>query len=160
MSSSPIPAPRLEPVTPATVDAALALKVHPHQQDNVAPVAHSLAEAYAYGNTAWPRLIFDGDELVGFVMAFVDIQWDAERDPADLRSGLWRLNIGAEHQGKGYGRFAVDAVRDELRRRGAGQLYVTWHRGEHGPGDFYRRLGFRDTGELAGDQTVGVLDLR
>ncbi|MET8503508.1 GNAT family N-acetyltransferase [Streptomyces sp. NPDC004787] len=153
--------PRLVPVTPANVDAALALRVHPHQQDNVAPVVRSLAEAYAYGETAWPRLIVDGDahEPVGFVMAFVDIQWDAERDPDDRRSGLWRLNIGAEHQGKGYGRFAVDAVRDELRRRGARRMYVSWHRGEHGPGDFYRRLGFRETGELAGDQAVAVLDL-
>ncbi|XIE79511.1 GNAT family N-acetyltransferase [Streptomyces sp. SBR177] len=153
--------PRLVPVTPANVDAALALRVHPHQQDNVAPVVRSLAEAYAYGETAWPRLIVDGDqhEPVGFVMAFVDIQWDAERDPGDRRSGLWRLNIGAEHQGKGYGRFAVGAVRDELRRRGARRMYVSWHRGAHGPGDFYRRLGFRETGELAGDQAVGVLDL-
>ncbi|MFI8964033.1 GNAT family N-acetyltransferase [Streptomyces sp. NPDC053493] len=157
--ATPRPGPRLEPVTPATVDAALALRVHDHQEDNVAPVVRSLAEAYAYGETAWPRLIFDGEELVGFVMAFVDIQWDAEKDPADRRSGLWRLNIGAGHQGKGYGRFAVDAVREELGRRGAAEMYVCWHQGEHGPGDFYRRLGFRETGELAGDQAVGVLDL-
>ncbi|MFJ7068830.1 GNAT family N-acetyltransferase [Streptomyces sp. NPDC101115] len=155
MSTSP----RLEPVTPANVDAALRLSVHPHQRDNVAPVVRSLAEAYAYGETAWPRLIFDGDELVGFLMAFVDIQWDAEKDPDDRRSGLWRLNISGGQQGKGYGRFAVDAVREELRRRGATEMYVSWHQGEDGPGDFYRRLGFRETGELAGDQAVGVLTI-
>ncbi|MFJ3900017.1 GNAT family N-acetyltransferase [Streptomyces sp. NPDC090025] len=150
---------RLEPVTPDTLDAALDLRVHPHQEQNVAPVARSLATAYAYGETAWPRLIFDGDELVGFLMAFVDIQWNPEQDPDDRRSGLWRLNIGAEHQGKGYGRFAVDAVAAELRRHGATRMYLSWHEGEHGPGGFYRRLGFRETGELSGDQTVGVLDL-
>ncbi|MFD0369940.1 GNAT family N-acetyltransferase [Streptomyces sp. NPDC059071] len=155
MSTSP----RLEPVTPANIDAALGLSVRPHQQDNVAPVVRSLAEAYAFGETAWPRLIFDGDEPVGFLMAFVDIQWNAEQDPDDRRSGLWRLNISGEQQGRGYGRFAVDAVREELRRRGATEMYVSWHQGEHGPGDFYRRLGFRETGELAGDQTVGVLDI-
>ncbi|MFG2329731.1 GNAT family N-acetyltransferase [Streptomyces sp. NPDC048604] len=148
---------RLETITPANVDAALGLRVHPEQTDNVAPVATSLAEAYAYGETAWPRAIYDGDELVGFLMAFVDIRWNAEKDPEDRRSGLWRLNIGAAHQGMGYGRFAVEAVREELRRRGASQLYVSWHQGEHGPGEFYRRLGFRETGELAGDQAVGVL---
>lgn len=149
--------PRLEPITPENVDAALALRVHPHQEQNVAPVVRSLAEAYAYGETAWPRLIVDADEIVGFLMAFVDIQWDAEKDPADRRSGLWRLNIGAGHQGKGYGRFAVGAVREELRRRGAREMYVSWHAGEDGPGEFYRGLGFRETGELAGDQIVGVL---
>ncbi|MEU8763523.1 GNAT family N-acetyltransferase [Streptomyces sp. NPDC048659] len=151
--------PRLEAVTPANVDAALALRVHPHQTENVAPVAHSLAEAYAHGETAWPRLVFDGEELVGFLMAFVDIQWNPAKDPADRRSGLWRLNIGAEHQGKGYGRFAVDAVREELARRGAREMYVSWEPGEHGPGDFYRRLGFEETGETSGGQTVGVLGI-
>ncbi|MFF0432702.1 GNAT family N-acetyltransferase [Streptomyces sp. NPDC004327] len=155
--------PRLEPVTPDNVDAALALRVHPHQEHHVAPVVRSLAEAYAYGDTAWPRLIVDGDgdggEVVGFLMAFVDIQWDADKDPDDRRSGLWRLNIGAGHQGKGYGRYAVGAVGEELRRRGAREMYVSWHAGEDGPGAFYRGLGFRETGELAGDQIVGVLAL-
>ncbi|MFC9704227.1 GNAT family N-acetyltransferase [Streptomyces sp. NPDC056943] len=150
---------RLVGVTPENIDAALALRVHPHQERNVAPVATSLAEAYAFGETAWPRLIFDGDELVGFLMAFLDIQWNVTKDPEDRRSGLWRLNITADGQGKGYGRFAVEAVRDELRRRGAQQLYVTWEPGEDGPGEFYRKLGFRTTGETSGDQTVGVLDI-
>ncbi|MCX5227687.1 GNAT family N-acetyltransferase [Streptomyces sp. NPDC006553] len=153
------PSLRLETVTPATVDAALALRVHPHQERNVSPVVRSLAEAYAFGEAAWPRLIFDGDELVGFLMAFLDLQWNPEKDPADRRSGLWRLNIAAEGQGKGYGRFAVEAVRDELRRRGASQLYVTWEPGDDGPGAFYERLGFRTTGETSGDQIVGVLDV-
>ncbi|WP_282696886.1 GNAT family N-acetyltransferase [Streptomyces sp. CC208A] len=153
--------PRLEPVTPATVDAALALRVHPHQEKNVEPVATSLAEAYAYGEIAWPRLVFDGDRLVGFVMAFLDIAWGEgeEEDPTDRRSGLWRLNISADVQGAGYGRFAVEAVAEELRRRGATRMYVTWEPGEDGPGAFYRRLGFRTTGEESGGQTVGVLDL-
>ncbi|WP_329281291.1 GNAT family N-acetyltransferase [Streptomyces sp. NBC_00691] len=150
---------RLEKVTPDTIDAALGLRVHPHQEQNVAPVARSLAEAYAFGEAAWPRLIFDGDELVGFLMAFLDLPWDAKKDPTDRRSGLWRLNIAAEGQGKGYGRFAVEAVRDELRRRGAPRLYVTWEPGDNGPGAFYDRLGFRTTGETSGDQIVGVLDV-
>ncbi|MFC8587524.1 GNAT family N-acetyltransferase [Streptomyces sp. NPDC057217] len=150
---------RLEKVTPANVEAALGLRVHPHQERNVAPVAHSLAEAYAFGEAAWPRLILDGDRLVGFLMAFLDLQW-SEEDPGDRRSGLWRLNISADAQGEGYGRFAVLSVADELRRRGARQLYVTWEPGDDGPGAFYRRLGFRTTGETSGQQVVGVLDLQ
>ncbi|MFF4867592.1 GNAT family N-acetyltransferase [Streptomyces sp. NPDC090109] len=153
------PALRPEKVTPADVDAALGLRVHPHQERNVAPVAHSLAEAYAFGEAAWPRLILDGDRLVGFLMAFLDLQW-SEEDPGDRRSGLWRLNISADAQGEGYGRFAVLSVADELRRRGARQLYATWAPGDEGPGAFYRRLGFRTTGETSGQQLVGVLDLQ
>ncbi|MGW6564287.1 GNAT family N-acetyltransferase [Streptomyces sp. NPDC054975] len=150
---------RLEKITPDNVDVALALRVHPHQEKNVAPVAHSLAEAYAFGEIAWPRLVLDGDEIVGFLMAFLDIPWAPEKDPDDRRSGLWRLNVAADRQGKGYGRFAVEAVREEIRRRGGGPMYVTWEPGEDGPEGFYLGLGFRTTGETSGGQTVGVLDV-
>ncbi|GAA3372782.1 hypothetical protein GCM10020367_29590 [Streptomyces sannanensis] len=92
-------------------------------------------------------------------MAFLDIRWNPEKDPEDRRSGLWRLNIDAERQGRGYGRFAVETVADELRRRGKQQLYTSWEPGEDGPGEFYLKLGFRPTGETSGGQTVGVLDL-
>ncbi len=92
-------------------------------------------------------------------MAFLDLQW-SEEDPGDRRSGLWRLNISADAQGEGYGRFAVLSVADELRRRGARQLYATWAPDDEGPGAFYRRLGFRTTGETSGQQVVGVLDLQ
>ncbi|MFF4168881.1 GNAT family N-acetyltransferase [Streptomyces sp. NPDC001744] len=149
---------RLEEITPANVDAALDLRVHPHQERNVAPVVRSLAEAYAFGEAAWPRLILDGDRIVGFLMAYLDIPWGEEAD-GDRRSGLWRLNISADVQGKGYGRFAVRAVADELRRRGERRMYVSWEPGDGGPGAFYHRLGFRPTGEHSGRQVVGVLDL-
>ncbi|MEU2433435.1 GNAT family N-acetyltransferase [Streptomyces sp. NPDC007861] len=155
--------PRLEKITPDNVDAALELRVRPGQEKNVASVARSLAEAYAHGDVAWPRLVFDGDEdgdePVGFLMAFIDIPWAPEKDPADRRSGLWRLNIRADAQGRGYGRFAVGAVADEVRRRGGKRMYVSWEPGEDGPGAFYLKLGFRTTGETSGGQTVGVLDL-
>ena len=72
--------------------------------------------------------------------------------------------MAAEHRGggtgRGYGRFAVDSVAAEIRRRGGKELYVTWHPGPDGPEDFYLRLGFRRNGETSGGQTVGVLDLR
>ncbi|MEO3781358.1 GNAT family N-acetyltransferase [Micromonospora sp. B11E3] len=109
--------PRLEQITPDTVEAACELRVRPDQEHLVEPVATSLAEAYAWGEIAWPRLVYDGDELVGFLMGFFRIQWRPD-DPTDLRSGLWRLNIAADRQGRGYGRFAVRAVCEEARRRG------------------------------------------
>ncbi|RNL71727.1 GNAT family N-acetyltransferase [Streptomyces sp. I6] len=150
---------RLEKITPDNVEAALQIRVRPEQDGNVEPVAVSLAEAYAWGDTAWPRLILDGDRLVGFLMAFVDIPWNPAKDPEDRRSGLWRLNIAADEQSRGYGRFAVGAVGEEIRRRGGDRLFTTWEPGESGPGAFYTKLGFRTTGETSGGQTVGVLDL-
>lgn len=147
----------LHEITPATFKAAIGIRVRPDQEHLVEPVATSLAEAYVRSDIAWPRLILDGDRPVGFLMAFLGIKWNG--DETDIRSGLWRLNIAAEEQGKGYGRFAVNSVAAEIRRRGGTRLTATWHPGTDGPEAFYLGLGFRLTGELSGDQTVGELRL-
>ncbi|MGW2386273.1 GNAT family N-acetyltransferase [Streptomyces sp. NPDC001658] len=148
---------RLEEITTGNLEAAIAIRVRPEQEFAVTSVVKSLAEAYVHPDTAWPRLIVDGERPVGFLMAFFDIDW---RDDGTLfRSGLWRLNIAADAQGHGYGRFAVESVAAEIRRRGGKEFHVTWHPGRHGPEDFYLRLGFRPTGETVEGETVGVLDL-
>ncbi|NUR38480.1 MAG: GNAT family N-acetyltransferase [Streptomyces sp.] len=151
------PGPRLEEITPRNIDAALGIRVRPEQEFAVSPVVKSLAEAYVHPGTAWPRLIVDGDRPVGFLMAFFDIDW--ADDGTLIRSGLWRLNISADAQARGYGRFAVESVAAEIRRRGGTELYVTWHPGEHGPENFYLGLGFRPNGETVEGETVGVLAL-
>ncbi|MFD7180352.1 GNAT family N-acetyltransferase [Streptomyces sp. NPDC059904] len=151
--------PRLEAITPANFETATALEVRPDQQHLVAPVVKSLVEAYVHPGVAWPRLIVDGGRAVGFLMAFFDIDFAGDGTGNDVRSGLWRLNIAAHEQGRGYGRFAVESVADEIRRRGGTRLTVTWHPGTRGPEGFYLGLGFRPTGETSGDQTVGELHL-
>ncbi|MEV0976959.1 GNAT family N-acetyltransferase [Streptomyces sp. NPDC049915] len=148
----------LEEITPHTFDAAVGIRVRPDQEHAVSPVMQSLAEAYVHPEgVAWPRLIVDGQRPVGFLMAFLGIDWHG--DGTVHRSGLWRLNIAADAQGRGYGRFAVRAVAEELRRRGTKEMYVSWHPGPDGPEAFYLGLGFREKGEVSGGQTVGVLEL-
>ncbi|MFD7578864.1 GNAT family N-acetyltransferase [Kitasatospora sp. NPDC059817] len=146
-------------ITPDTIDAALALKVRPDQEALVASVATSLAEAYAHGDTAWPRLIMDGERPVGFVMAFFDIRFNPEQPDDRPRSGLWRLLVDAEQQRGGYGRFAVEQVCAEIRRRGGTRATVTYVPGPEGPAAFYTGLGFRPTGETSGDQAVAEREL-
>lgn len=150
---------RLEQLTPENVEAACALKVRPDQEKFVDPVAHSLAEAYVWPGAAWPRLIVDDGRPVGFVMAFHRIRFTPRDPDGVLRSGLWRLNIAAGHQGHGYGRFAVESVCEEVRKLGETRAYVTWTPGESGPERFYLKLGFRPTGETSGGETVAALDL-
>ena len=59
---------RLEPVTRENVRAACKLKLRPGQEQLVAPVAWSLADAYTMPDIAWRRLSYDGDEVAGVVM--------------------------------------------------------------------------------------------
>jgi len=154
------PGPRLEEITAANFEAAMGIRVRPDQEFAVSPVVKSLAEAYVHPGTAWPRLIVDEDRPVGFLMAFFDIDWTLDSTVGTvIRSGLWRLNIAADQQGRGYGRFAVESVAAEIRRRGGKELYVTWHEGPAGPAGFYAGLGFRPNGELSEGETVGVLEL-
>jgi diamine N-acetyltransferase len=150
-----VTAPRLEAVTPRNLDAVCAVRVRPEQERYVEPVTRSLAEAYVHSHLAWPRAVVDRDEVVGFVMAFLDVHWREDDPPYVTRSGLWRLNIDGAHQGRGYGRFAVDATCAFLASRGRDEFaYVTWEPGDHGPEGFYLALGFEVTGELSGTQTV------
>ncbi|HEX2145371.1 MAG TPA: GNAT family N-acetyltransferase [Glycomyces sp.] len=146
---------RLEAITPDNVTAACRIKVTPEQEEFVAPVVHSLAEAYASVATAWPRLVYAGDEPVAFVMGGFDR--DAEIDL--FRCGIWRLNVSAEHQGRGIGRFAVEAVLAEARRRGSSRATVLWKPGAGGPEGFYRRMGFLPTGQELAGQIAGAIDL-
>ena len=111
---------RLERVTQENVRAACKLQLRADQGDLVAPVAWSLADAYAMPEIAWPRLIYDGDQLVGFVMA----AFATEHENPLFHSYLWRLNVGADHQGRGYGRFAVEELCQEAMRRGHQRLTV------------------------------------
>ncbi|ONI86026.1 GNAT family N-acetyltransferase [Saccharothrix sp. ALI-22-I] len=141
---------RLEPVTPDNVLDACRLKVEPRQEEFVAPVAVSLAEAYAQPTTAWPRLVYDGERLVGFIMGGFD-----PASPVDFfRCGIWRLNIAAGHQRAGYGRFAVEELCAEARRRGQNRVTVLWVPHPDGPEQFYLRTGFTPTGQTFHGQVV------
>lgn len=151
----------LEEITPDNIGDALSIEVREDQERAVSPVANSLAEAYAFGERAWPRLIRCEGNAVGFLMAFFDVDFNHALTGAepDLRSGLWRLNIAAAHQGQGHGRYAVAAVAAELRRRGTPRLTTTWHVGDASPEIFYLGLGFSPTGEMSGGERVGELEL-
>jgi diamine N-acetyltransferase len=146
---------RIADLTSDNVIAACRLRVRPEQESYVAPVSVSLAQAYVNQRTAWPKLIYALDEPVAFVMGGFDPQADVDA----FRCGIWRLNVDAAHQGKGYGRFAVQAVLDEARRRGQKRATVLWKPGRHSPENFYLTLGFRPTGEVLHGEKVGELFL-
>jgi diamine N-acetyltransferase len=84
--------------------------------------------------------------------------WDAEAEIPEFRSGIWRLNVADAAKGRGVGRFAVEQVAEEARRRGFERITVLWDPAEDGPERFYLRVGFHKVGELFGE-TVGVMNV-
>jgi diamine N-acetyltransferase len=121
------------------------------QQRMVAPNAKSIAQAH-FEPKAWFRAIYADETPVGFIMLY--------DDPDGPEYFLWRLMIAAPHQGKGYGRRAVEQLVEYVRTRpGAVELLVSYVPIEGGPEGFYRKLGFEPTGQVIGDEIVMRLSL-
>ena len=141
----------LREVTAETVRTVCALSVAPDQRHFVATNAESIAEAY-FSPEAWFRAVYAGDAPVGFVML--------SDDPAKPEYFLWRFMISAEHQGKGYGRRALDLLVEHVKGRpGARELLTSYVPGDGSPEGFYRGLGFEPTGEVEDGEVVMRLRL-
>ena len=68
--------------------------------------------------------------------------------------------IAGEHQGRGYGRRALEQVIARVRSRPGGrQLLTSCVPVEGGPRPFYERLGFAATGEVDDGEEVLCLAL-
>jgi diamine N-acetyltransferase len=59
--------------------------------------------------------------------------FDPDNEVEEFRCGIWRLNVAADAQGRGVGRFAGGAVAEEARRRGNSRLTVLWEIGRTVP---------------------------
>ncbi|MGA1837516.1 GNAT family N-acetyltransferase [Herbiconiux sp. 11R-BC] len=146
---------RLEELSASNIVAANTLTLKPGQEQFVAPVSHSIAEAYVNPATAWPRVVLEDDEVVGFIMGNFDP--DAQEDI--FRGCIWRMNVAADAQGHGVGRFAVRALADEARSRGFDRITVIFEPGEAGPAAFFERIGFEQIGETPYGETIAALAL-
>ncbi len=117
----------------------------------------SVAQAYVC-ETAWVRVIYLGDEVIGFVM--LDL-YESDVPEADRPAvGLWRFMIGRSWQGRGYGRQVLDQLVAYFTVRGFRTMYTSVVPEEpDGPYDFYMKYGFLDTGEKCGDEEILRLPL-
>lgn len=150
-------------VTEADRATALALRRGPGQDEFVASVETSFAEAVQYPEArARYWAICDGDTAVGFAMISDGIPEEVLADDPTLLGPyfLWRLLIDARHQRRGYGTAALDAIAAYVRSRpGARTLITSAGQGTGSPQPFYERYGFVPTGELHEGEAVLELDL-
>ncbi|QFU77864.1 GNAT family N-acetyltransferase [Halioglobus maricola] len=110
------------------------------QSTFVAPNAYSLAQAL-FSDIAWYRAVYVGKAPVGFAML--------EDDEQNQNYYLWRFMIAPQFQKFGYGRAAIECIIDYVKSRpGASELSLSYIPHEQGPAQFYRKLGFIETGEI------------
>ncbi|MEM7113361.1 MAG: GNAT family N-acetyltransferase [Chloroflexota bacterium] len=138
--------------------AVLALSVAHEQEKFVGTINDALNDAQAYPQAKpWYRAIYAVDIPVGFVM----LSWNVIPDPPSIIGPwfLWKLLIDARHQRHGYGRATVGLIAEIVRAEGGIELLTSYVESAGNPWPFYKRLGFRQTGERDDNNEV-ILALR
>lgn len=146
---------RLEELSAKTIVAANNLTLRPGQEQFVTPPTYAIADAYINPATTWPRVVLDGDKVVGFIRG----NFDPEATQDEFRSCVWRVTVDSDVQGTGVGRFAVLALAAEAKSRGFDRLTALWEPGEDGPEQFFLKVGFHIEGQTQYGENLGVLEL-
>ncbi|MCE7481298.1 MULTISPECIES: GNAT family N-acetyltransferase [Microbacterium] len=146
---------RVVELSAATIVAVNNLSLKPGQEQYLAPVSYGIAATVINPQTSWQRVILDRNEVVGFVSA----SFDPESEEEHFRSVLWRINVDADDQGRGVGRFAVESLLDEARRRGMDHVNVIYEAGDNGPEAFFQRVGFTPVGETEYSEVIAEIRL-
>lgn len=135
----------LRKVTQENFEEVISLSVVENQASFVASNVYSLAQAGVYRETAFPFAIYANDNLVGFIMMGY---YEKESQYT-----LWRFMIDKKYQGKGYGKPALKlAVNYMIDNFEVKELGTGTHCENFVAQKLYESIGFKETGEIDGDQ--------
>lgn len=146
---------RVVELSAATIVAVNNMSLKPGQEQFLAPVSYGIAATVVSPQTSWQRVILDGDEVVAFISA----SFNADTPDEHFRNVLWRINVDADDQGRGVGRFAVEALLEEARARGVSHVNVIYEAGEGGPEVFFHRVGFTPIGETDFSEVIAQIQV-
>ena len=148
----------LTEIGPDDADAIGDLRTHKTQEQFVAPMGYSFADALfpevidGAPVVPWMRSITADGVPVGFVML-------AQTTPQHPEPYLWRFLIDRMHQRRGIGGRALDLVEDACRAMGDQTLLTSWVPGRGSPEPFYLRRGYEPTGQVVDGETEGRKNL-
>ena len=130
---------QLKPVTGDNLGAVLALEADRSQAGFVSSTAESLAQAYVYSGTAFPFAVYDGRDVVGFIMMGY---YEAKGYYT-----LWKLLIDRKHQNRGCGRKALELGIGFLKEKfQVKEIYTGVIPENHVAKRLYLSVGFEETG--------------
>lgn len=144
-------------VTFFNLSALIKLKVRADQEHLVAPNSVTIAQ-FHYEPAGWVRGLWDGDAPVGLIAMINPLIESPSFEEGDRTDAayLWRLMIGDEHQGKGFGGEALAVAFQQARLWGLPYLQTSVVPGENCPAPFYERNGMEKTGNML-DKEIELL---
>src|SRR4051794_40009907 len=145
----------LEALSASNIAAANSLSMKPGQEQFITPVSYSAETAVMDVDAAWQRVAV----LDGRVVGFIHGNFDPDNDHEEFRACIWRINVDADAQGRGVGRFLALGLAEEARKRGVERITVMWEPGSEGPEAFFHRIGFTDIGQTQYGDVIGALTL-
>lgn len=140
----------LQPITRDNFHLVIDLKVGDGQETFVAPNLYSIAEAQVSPGFV-PLAIYEDETLVGFLMYGPD---------PDAPGDYWiiRLMIDQDHQGRGYGRAAMQQAIGRIKAEPEVRRILTSYVPDNaGAARLYASLGFADTGLIEEGEVVVLL---
>lgn len=152
--------PEIRPVTKDNWLELARLKVSKDQENFVAPNVYSIAQMHFgadddVGRWSLTSLgVYDQDQPVGYVL------YGLNYDHPETQGLIMRLMVDENHQGKGFGRFAMRAVLDLFRADEKIKKVVLSYEPENAAAkQLYSSLGFVESGEMYRGEIVAVLNL-
>ena len=114
-----------------------------------------LADGKRKQTVARPFALCCDGKVVGFTMFAFDENY---ADPND-RYWLWRFMIDESLQGKGYGTAALQVIIQYFKDHGANNIRLSTKDTNLHALSIYHKAGFKETGEMNGEEIVLQLDL-
>lgn len=145
------PAITIKPITKDNWEEAAHLRILPEQADFIAPNVFSIAESKFHPELN-PCAIYAGSTMIGFLMY--------GRDPEDRQYWLYRFMIDDRHQGKGYGKAALQQLIAVIRALpNAPELNVGFDLENHVAAHLYKSNGFIEGALASWGERTAKLDL-
>ncbi len=151
--------PEIRPVNKENWETLIDLNVRDDQKSFVASNLYSIAQSQ-FGDEYeghWdlhPFGIYDGDRPVGFLMYALNFKHPRHQ------AFVQRLMVDEKFQGRGYGRFGMEAMLEIFRADGRIKAVgISYEPENEGARTLYASLGFVETGEVVEGEAVAKLRL-
>ena len=157
----------LKKINRNNIGEILKLEVFDNQKSFVATNNSSIIEAYiaiTEDNDVFTFGIYKDETPIGFLMIGYDVNSDDEGAPSIVKGNynIWRLMIDKKFQGKGFGKKAMDLALEFVKIFPCGTAKYCWLSYESDNNvarQLYKSVGFVETDEKDGEETVAILEL-